>query len=870
MGLHTGLMDFTAKAAIERYIAANRVDATSRDLVRLHATSTTVHACALFRAENVAQVPMTARRDGETLDDDHPLQRMFHSSASFSNLMLRSELSACYWGHNLIQKQRNAFTVPVGLRWLNPSLYSTDLHYRGGLRGFRIYPSSMYQIDPFSYLERQNAVYVHGVDFDDDFDGVSPAEVAFLQGSLDPEIAQTQLATFRNLAIPALLIQPEKDAKSPDVKDVTKLTDFFKRMVQGAVNAGKTLVSPARWDVKQLQGPLKDLEMTGISADARLAVCIAFRIPMEMIVPSAANYAQLEGARRTWAQAWLVPRVEWYASQFTEQLAAEFGPDYRVVPDFDKVPFLKEDARSRVEVANAKVTGTLITLYAAQKAVGEEPDDDLKDLYVVNGIPVPREALRELWKTQFAAQPTLPALPPPLPPSTPPTDEAAPIDADKASGGKSVCLMLDLANNADLIALQNRLREQFADAAVAPTWNAPDDFHVTLVVAPSATDEQIAALQALLDDVELPELRLPVGSLKSFDNLGNHALHFRIRRNGDLLDLQEALYDLCLEAGLAVSTYSLPASYTPHITMAYAPRKPRAITYGSKIAVTPGALLLRVGDATVWSKACAAEKSASSGKGAHLDDAAYKELRDWQALAGRKGRDYAFAAKSLDRRVSDFIRVALDDDDDLAAVFGEALALALDLLPSGKAYASTRAAFVDEMVRIIGAGQASEVSRQKFGGEMRSALRRYGLLAFRDGLNEGGQNPESLSQAMLQAFRAWQSETSGYISHLGTEVFRDGISVAEVRVRAELWANKSLNDARYRALRLVAGDKRYRWGIGQTEQHCATCLANHGQVRTMDEWARVGLPRSGALACGGWQCDCNLEEVREAEATEAA
>lgn len=872
------------KSAMEQYVAANRTEASARELTQLYATSSTVGACADFRADMVSQVPMRVMRRGEPLEADHPLQHLFSGRYSFPNLMRRSELAMAFWGRNLLHKRRNAFGVPVQLDWVNPNIYSVDVGMTG-LRGFRVYASTMYQIEPTAYIKASEGVYMHGVDFNDDYDGIGEVERAFLEASIEPEKAQTQVAIFRNMAFLGGIAQPPADMPAngaPTKDDRDNLINFLARRVRGALGAGTFLVSPKRWEWLTLQAPLKDLELRTVTEDARLSVCIAFRIPLELIVPSAANYAQFEGARRTWGHAWLVPRCDWYASVFTEQLVNDFGDEWKVVPDYAAVPFLKEDATTKVTTINAKVSGGLLSLYDAQKALGDEPDDRLKDLYVIGGVPTPADEVRNVWRYSRLIAPSVfnselitgEPLPQPVDPNAvvPTVDggepvaaaDGAPVPADPAKDentGTSLCIMLDLANHPDLIGLQARLKELYTGQAIE--WNDPADFHTTVLYAPVVSEAQAAQVQAGLVALEVPALTLGVGSLNTFDNLGNYALHFRIKQNADLIDFQESVYDLCIAAGVPVSVYSNPASFKPHITMGYASVKPRNVTFASKIAVQPTSLFMTLGDGAnvVW------RSDVHAGVDAPLDavptetpipDDQFKDLKNWETLVNRKGTEYPFKSSALPQLVRDYVQVALADGDGV-----QAFADARTWLRGGvKSYTDTKAAFVAEMVRIIGAGQASESSRQQFSGQMNSAARRFGLVAFRDGMNSEGLDPESFDKDQLATFRAWQDETSTYIKGLRDELFKEGgITESEVAARADAWANKSLRDIYYRGAALAAADKPKRWKRNPQKDSCVDCVSRDGKVLTYKEWAKQGLPGDSRLACHGDHCGCDLEDV---------
>lgn len=862
--------DDAIKSAVQQWISANRSEATARDLTNLYATSATVGACADFRADMVSQVPMKIQRRKETVEDDHPFARMFGGGYSFPNLMRRSELAMSFWGRNLLHKRRNAFNIPVKLDWVNPNIYSNDLLFTDrGLKGFRIYASSMYHIEPISYLKAEDAIYMHGVDFDDDYDGIGEVERAFLEASIEPEKAQTQLAVFRNMAFLGGVAQPtgDKDSNSTINKDdKDNLVNFLARKVKGAIGAGTFLVSPKRWEFLTLQSPLKDLMLKEVAEDVRLSVCVAFRMPLELIVPSAANYAQFEGARRTWGHAWLVPRVEWYASVFTEQLAHEFGDEWRVVPDFDSVPFLKEDSASRATAVSSKVSSTLISLYDAQLELGDEPDDELKDLYIVQGIPVPKTELGSLWKTHFAPAP--PAFGGMSADSIPDGEKAIGDDADSPQSepvndhaAQSLCIMLDLANHPDLIGLQARVKELQAHPGVE--WNNPAEFHVTVLYAPVVTTEQAVAVQAALAEIDVPALTLGVGSLNTFDNLGNYALHFRVKQNADLIDFQESVYDLCIAAGVPVSLYSNPASYKPHITIGYAAVKPRNVTFSSKIVVQPISLFMTVGagDNVVWRSEAGEAEVAPTLLEAPIPDDQFKDLKSWEALTARKGADYPFKSTTLPQVVRDYLQVALADGEGVQAFADVRTWLRRDA-PALKAYADTQAGFVAEMVRIISAAQADESSRRQFSGAMNSATRRFGLSAFRDGMKAEGVDPESFDAQQLSDFRAWQSETSTYITAFGNELFKQGgITEAEIKVRAQEWANKSLRDVYYRGAALVGADNLKRWKLGNAE-HCSTCLSLADEVRTLKAWSASILPGSDKLECRGFNCACSLVDAQ--------
>src|SRR5205085_5890309 len=107
--------------------------------------------------------------------------------------------------------------------------------------------------------------------------------------------------------------------------------------------------------------------------------------------------------------------------------------------------------------------------------------------------------------------------------------------------------------------------------------------------------------------------------------------------------------------------------------------------------------------------------------------------------------------------------------------------------------------------------------------------------------------------SMLTMFRAWQAETSDFIKNFGDELFKEGgITDAEVPVRVDLWANKTLDDLYFTALREAGPYVEATWKVDPAKEHCETCIGRDGSTKTAEEWGKVGFSRDRRLDCGGW------------------
>lgn len=403
---NTNLQAF--KSAIQDFVAANRPNATLSDIVDIFSTGVTAHAAATYRADNLALVRWKVFDGDVELGENEPISKAFR--IGFDDTIRRSELSLCFRGANLLYQKRQFPAGVTNLRWINFALWDVDAYTFEGLRGFNIYPSHFHQEALPKFIPVQDAVFWHLVDFEDDFDGVSPVEVAFLQAGMEVEIASTALAFFQNMAIPATIFMPDKDAgaKMPNEDDVDDLVGFLRRVVRGARNFGRSLVSPVRWEVNRLQADFDELAMPELNQQAAIAIHKVLRVPLELLMPSASNYAQAKEARLGWIENWMVPQAEWYASIFTQQVASRSNARWRVEPDFVKVPGYKDLAFTRTAIVRQQVDGTLMDLYTAQKTLGLEANPALKGLYSVPGVGIiPVTEIANAWRYRLTIAPSV-------------------------------------------------------------------------------------------------------------------------------------------------------------------------------------------------------------------------------------------------------------------------------------------------------------------------------------------------------------------------------------------------------------------------------------------------------------------------------
>lgn len=162
-----------------------------------------------------------------------------------------------------------------------------------------------------------------------------------------------------------------------------------------------------------------------------------------------------------------------------------------------------------------------------------------------------------------------------------------------------------------------------------------------------------------------------------------------------------------------------------------------------------------------------------------------------------------------------------------------------------------------------------KLTRDQFTSQMADLIFAQLTRAWRQGMRENGLDPDT------EMLPEWQDILDGRIS--SEYNFVDGFADAIVAVqrdedalqgllaRGDLWANR-YNDV-YNESKLITGEgtTKFEWVLGATEEHCLTCQALNGIVAFAREWEQSRFkpqdPPNDLLSCGGWRCDCSLNET---------
>jgi HK97 family phage portal protein len=395
------------KSAIANNISLFQSRASAIEVNSLYQKSHLCKVCAEFWADNIAQVRFRLEdRDGKPVDpkgkDADPLAKMLDSS-KFKTMMRETEITMRFFGRSLSRRIQNEYAVPYALSWINPLLFHEDVSPMEGLKGFYIYERPK-QDGQRMYYDLDEVVFFREFAFDNIADGVSSAEVVASAAMAGVEVSTTELAFFQNMAMPAAMIMPADDTMmGRNAKEVPALVRFLKSRFQGASNAGKTLVTAARWTLIQLQSPWKDLDMGAQKDSIHKDVAIAFQLAVEFISLQG-NGDNLEELIQIWLDRQFRPRTLRYADFLTDQLCTDHPvyDGYKIIADISEL--VRGDEMARFDIISKQAKGSFMTIDEAQRRMNLPVLEETKNMIWIGDILVPLKEAENFWKTMITRQ----------------------------------------------------------------------------------------------------------------------------------------------------------------------------------------------------------------------------------------------------------------------------------------------------------------------------------------------------------------------------------------------------------------------------------------------------------------------------------
>ena len=136
---------------------------------------------------------------------------------------------------------------------------------------------------------------------------------------------------------------------------------------------------------------------------------------------------------------------------------------------------------------------------------------------------------------------------------------------------------------------------------------------------------------------------------------------------------------------------------------------------------------------------------------------------------------------------------------------------------------------------------------------MASAVR-YGITnAWNDGAAECDILPNELSPEEQMARQSMITGQMGYINGFASAIEQNskanGGALQPLLNRGALWSNR-YNDAKNQAMVMACADKKLKWILGPTCEHCPDCVRLANKVKRNSQWTI--RPQSPRLACKGF------------------
>lgn len=856
---------YTGFGATGLSIRPTKLQQTDWDYARAYALCEYAFRCVEMVASDVSSIKHGVR-DKRTKDPlpDHPLIKAlaWARRTNYQDILSLWQKALYIFGEAYLLPVPNGFTtssgrnVYGGLQWLNP-LGMEPVVLGGRLTGYDYNGSNSFRrFDPDEIIfDKVTSIF-------DDLRGQSRMAVALHAVNIDAEIKRYTLDSFlKDMRMSGILTG--RAGSGITENDLNTAVAKLKEQRESRLVA---LAAPLEY--QQVQHKFTDTQFQA-SDDARRRITTALGVPMSVVGAWDDAHYQSAPAQIAWYYDHVIfrecDRLELFIN---EVMLPYFDTSGTAEWYFDResVTALAEDKATKVATYNARLNAGGMTLNEYRQALGEEPLPNGDVYYIPSGVVVTPAAqigamLPEVAPAMAAVQaaPALPELP------------ALAIDS-----GVSACLMLKIGAHPDLIGLQQRVKRLCEEKAIAiASWNAPDEFHVTLAYAPQAQDAQVSTLKALLDDLTWDEdMTLKIGRLQAFDNVGEYPIVFRVSKTSDLAELQESAFELFTEAGIAVSGHHQPARYIPHITMAYASQSiGRPILYRGGNKVKPDALELWHGDTLIYSRSfetpiepepptAPEEPPVDADKADSPFDftaAALDELSAWRKKVKNVGpyKAESFKTYLIRDEIATYILEALSTDDD--SIIAGAFKTARDIIAT-KSIQATRLLFEDAFETLLSDALGGSITRRQFTGRMRSLLELNIYRAYVDGLRDGGVDDDP-SEDEQKEINTLISDQGAYISGLADAIYKDEdtiISQAVADQKPAMWFNKSVNPAYQAGLASADGNSLYEWVYGDTE-HCSDCNKLNGQRHRMKDWTRKEiLPKSDTLECKGFNCECGL------------
>lgn len=700
----------------------------------------------------------------------------------------------------------------AGIKWLNPLNVSSQ-EYNGRIQyysymGMDDDVAMHIPLEQMAYrINRRNA-------FDDNlgYSGVLAAMDAI-------NLSRNAVRAFKNFFSNGMqlggVISPTGENTWSD-RELENARREWANNHKGAANAGRWAVLPKRAEITPF-GQEDASSNFSVTKDLRNTIYAAMSVfPQLAGDPSDATYDNAKDIKRQWWEMLANPYAKDIAGYHTNVVIPKLEPDANVYIEPDLSPYETEEP----DIISQDVNAGIIDISKAQQKRGYAVDNDLRDIYMVNGRPMSKSVIIQLANTMPASEAQGFA-------------QADKYEAETAqiesAPTPSVVQLPDGGTIEDAVG-----NEQAIEAALnAEIMRGSSKAEFASYTLNGVTCQATGRRSSSRDD-------------KKYERT--------VRYNGDERTVHygdpnmEMQRDNDEARDNFLSRHDCDSKKDPFAAGFWA-------CYDWKNTDEKSAKPLD----------CDCDEHEHSHDLPSLVDysdiAELDELAAWRKFINNgKAHKRPFEQKALRGDIGDSIQAAIESKD--KQIILDAFKNAQERIETRiKAIQATRLDFENDFTELLERARAERMGRVQWSSAMRSIIRRYGNRAYLDGMADGGIEDEPSEDDKIEINRLI-GESSKYVTELGNVLYRgDGITDAVADTKAAMWYNKTV--AGFYQAGLISADANglYEWRYGSTE-HCSDCLRLNGQRHRLKGWKANYMPQSSLLECQGYNCACQLIKVR--------
>lgn len=284
------------------------------------------------------------------------------------------------YAETYIAKLSNTVQV-ADYMWLNPLAVEPDIQ-RGKITGYRYSGDEGYYLLPPGQVAYRIAQR-HPMD---DWRGISPILTAIDKINVHENVYRSLNAFYRNnMQLGGIVSgKPNEGSFSIDGTTVEQVKTDMARNHKGVDNAFRWFFSNAPVDVNQFEQV--DIEKNyNIIAPLRKEIAMALGVPPVLSGdPTEVNYDNADKVMKNWWSTDGIPYAKKVANFVNRQLLSDIEKGNDVYFGFDFTPFEVEPP----EIISIDVQSGTVDLYESSKRRGYEPNEKLKGVRIINGVPM--------------------------------------------------------------------------------------------------------------------------------------------------------------------------------------------------------------------------------------------------------------------------------------------------------------------------------------------------------------------------------------------------------------------------------------------------------------------------------------------------